>query len=715
MTRHADLPIVVSILSSRMATDAGQMPLTWHALAEGFKNPDPRGSLGLVGYLAADRETKAAEKDGIGWMPCSIREGGKRCSEDVVAIYAMVLDFDNGTPIAAIEEKLKDYEYVLHTTYSHIPEHPKCRVILPFTEPVAPTQLPAIFDTVNGWFDGKIDRACGHNPAGFYYWPSCPKDAVEHFVHRHNAGRLLDPNEVSTVAVTATLPTPSELSSADDGPPDFTKGYSDGERTRQLTWRAGYCIATGMSVEETIEKCLVWNRHNTPPLEEKKVIATCKSIMKTDERRAEVEEAKTLRKVDELNAKYAWVQRYSEIFRFEFGDFINQSNFRGQYANVPVLVEVDGKLKWRTLAEAWIRSPRRRQHRDVDYMPGKPGIFDDRINFWSGWGCEPIAGPIEPWCALLDYIFAGDVDARKWFEQWIAYPFQHPGAKLNCAAVIWSARQGVGKTLVGETIGKLYGKDNFKTISAAELHGSFNGWAKRCQFVLGEENASSDHRADSNRLKHLITGETMTVNEKYQPAITLENRMNFIFTSNNPDAFHLETFDRRFFVWEIASEPLAMAFYADFADWRDNRGGREALMHHFKTLDLTGFNPKAPAPMTSAKLAMLETSRSDLERWLAELTEDPALVVATVGKEIVTLDELVKCYNAKGGTKANTTSVGKALQRLGPRDKRRLVVKRGRPWLLPICRVEHWEREDSPSWVRDHDKPTSLTLMRIAA
>ena len=185
-------------------------------------------------------------------------------------------------------------------------------------------------------------------------------------------------------------------------------------------------------------------------------------------------------------------------------------------------------------------------------------------------------GDVSPWTSLIDHLFSGKQEPRKWFEQWLAYPIQHPGTKLNTAAVLWSARQGAGKTMVGETVGKLY-DSHFKTISAVELHGAYNNWTKACQFVLGEENASSDHRADSNKPKHLITGSTIVVNEKYQPSFELKNVMNFLFTSNHPDAFHLEDHDRRFFVWEIKADRLPDDFYSRFVDWRDNQGGLTAL------------------------------------------------------------------------------------------------------------------------------------------
>ena len=67
--------------------------------------------------------------------------------------------------------------------------------------------------------------------------------------------------------------------------------------------------------------------------------------------------------------------------------------------------------------------------------------------------------------------------------------------------------------MLGQALGRVYGTANFRTITAAELHGDFNSWAKGCQFVLGEENASADVRADADKLKHLITGRTITANE----------------------------------------------------------------------------------------------------------------------------------------------------------------------------------------------------------
>lgn len=79
--------------------------------------------------------------------------------------------------------------------------------------------------------------------------------------------------------------------------------------------------------------------------------------------------------------------------------------------------------------------------------------------------------------------------------------------------------------------------------------------------MLGEENSSVDHRAVANRLRHLITGTTIFVNEKYVPAMEMRNRINFLFTSNHADAFHIDDHDRRLFVWEVVAPKMLVEFY----------------------------------------------------------------------------------------------------------------------------------------------------------
>jgi hypothetical protein len=396
------------------------------------------------------------------------------------------------------------------------------------------------------------------------------------------------------------------------------------------------------------------------------------------------------------------LDKYGRIYRFEFGDLVLTDVLRKAHANTSIECVVRDTTKFVTHAEAWLCSPARRSHRELVFVPGAGAINDNCINLWRGWSVTAKVGDVSLWTALLDHLFSGDQEHRKWFEQWLAYPIQHPGTKLNTAAVLWSARQGVGKTMVGETVGKLYGA-HFKTISAVELHGTYNNWTKACQLVLGEENASSDQRADSNKLKHLITGSTIVVNEKYQPSFELKNVMNFLFTSNHPDAFHLEDHDRRFFVWEIKADRLPDDFYSRFVDWRDNQGGLAALMAHFVGMDLSSFNPTASAPMTEAKIDMIAQGHTDIEIWLKENMEE-ANIMSKFGKEIVTLEDVAAAYQREGHGRINSVLIAKAFRRIDLPAQRRVSTKGGRKKLISLVNHDRWGAAENDEWAGEFAK-----------
>jgi len=74
----------------------------------------------------------------------------------------------------------------------------------------------------------------------------------------------------------------------------------------------------------------------------------------------------------------------------------------------------------------------------------------------------------------------------------------------------------------------------------------------------------------------------------------------------------------------------------------------------------------------------------------------------------------VRVYNAKGGARVNTTSVGKALGRLGNRDKRRIKLKSGRPWLYAICRLDYWRDRDNVAWIAEYGRGSTAMAMLSA-
>jgi hypothetical protein len=378
---------------------------------------------------------------------------------------------------------------------------------------------------------------------------------------------------------------------------------------------------------------------------------------------------------DDFNTMFCYIEKENVIVRLSDGETFTPDTFmRHQYVNWLFKdVDTKGNTKYTQAARKWFGNPRRNQKDRMDYVPGK-GRWDipNVYNRWTDWGSQPVRGDISLWNELLNFLFRGGPAERKYFEQWLAYPLQHPGAKLHVAAILRSLCQGVGKNTVAEVLMRIYGKENSRLIGNRELHGRFNStWLKDRQFIVGDEaQGGSDKRSAIEQLKSYITNPTVETEQKYRDAVSTDNKANFLFLTNNTDPFYINDKDRRFWAWEIPTgmirenEEERRKFYADFHKWSASAEGISALHYHLLHLDLTGFHPHAPAPMTSLKRDMIEFNRSDVDRWLQELPQDQPDRFAYTSNEVEILWGKHCAERGRNVTKADSTAIQLALKDL---------------------------------------------------
>lgn len=325
-----------------------------------------------------------------------------------------------------------------------------------------------------------------------------------------------------------------------------------------------------------------------------------------------------------------------------------------------------------TASVAWLKWPFRGEAAKLTYAPGQPQRMDGgEFNIWQGWGVEPKKGDVTPFLELLAHLFQGaDAGALEWFLKWCAYPIQHPGTKLYTASVIWGIEQGTGKSFVGYILGKIYGR-NFTEINQMDLHNNFNEWAECKQLVLGDDVTGSDRRAESDFLKKLITQREIRINAKYVPTYVIPDCVNYLFTANQPDAFFMEDNDRRYFVHEVTAQPLSEEFYLELELWRDT-DGPAALFHYMMNLDVSDFNPAAPAMKTRAKDRMTQSTQSDLASWVRMLKASPSQVLRVgeieIPKDLYTSKELLELYDPEKRTGTTSNGLGRELSRAGIRQ-----------------------------------------------
>src|SRR5690606_18746070 len=206
------------------------------------------------------------------------------------------------------------------------------------------------------------------------------------------------------------------------------------------------------------------------------------------------------------------------------------------------------------------------------------------------------------------------------------------------------------KSLVGEVLGRMYG-ENYQYITDTELtNQNFNEWAENKQFVLADDITANSNRQLANRLKTLITRNKVTINKKHLPTFVLDDCIQYLFTSNDPDALYIDPNERRFFVHQVkAKEPKPPEFYRVIDTWSKSKEGQGALLYHLLTLPLDGFEAIAPAMRTEAMLDMASLTRTELEQFLIDVTEEPDAVLERLGGgDLITGQELAMVFDSMG-------------------------------------------------------------------
>jgi len=239
-----------------------------------------------------------------------------------------------------------------------------------------------------------------------------------------------------------------------------------------------------------------------------------------------------------------------------------------------------------------------------------------RCNLWGGWPTEPRAGKCKVILELLEYLCGGEQNSREcfnWVLKWLAYPIQHPGAKMR-TALIFHGPQGTGKNLFFETVMAIYGEYG-RIVDQAAIEDKFNDWASRKLFLIADEVvARAELYHVKNKLKSFVTSEWIRINPKNVAAHDERNHCNVVYLSNEIQPLPIEADDRRHFV--IWTPPkLSENFYAEIRSELDN-GGVAALHQYLLDLDLGDFDEYTKPPLTQAKIDLMEVGAGNVQRFI---------------------------------------------------------------------------------------------------
>lgn len=311
--------------------------------------------------------------------------------------------------------------------------------------------------------------------------------------------------------------------------------------------------------------------------------------------------------LEELFERYALVYEAADtVFDFQERRMIPLASMRNLCSS-------------RQLHRNWMESVDKRVVR-MEEVGFDPAETDSAIkcNLWGGWPTKPAAGACEKLLELGEYLCSNDAQADlmwRWLLCWIAYPMQNPGAKMK-TAVVMHGPQGTGKSIFFEAVAKIYGRYG-RLLNQDAVEGNFNDWASRLLFGVCDEMVSRDEMYHSkNKIKTLITGDSIYINPKGLTPYFEVNHANLVFLSNENQPAALERDDRRHAVVYTPAKKDPAFYNAVLAEIR--AGGVPALHHYLLHLDLGDFGPASLPPMTTAKVDLIELGMDSSESFYVE-------------------------------------------------------------------------------------------------
>jgi hypothetical protein len=353
------------------------------------------------------------------------------------------------------------------------------------------------------------------------------------------------------------------------------------------------------------------------------------------------------------------------------------SDFQLWYMNRYVIVRNGKEMKAVRLGKWWIENPGHRRYDRIAFLPGDGKIPPDTYNLWRGWAVEPLAAPSRKtggWRELkmhmLKIVCRGVPEYYKYLKRWMAYRVQHPDQQ-GWSAIVMKGHEGVGKGIVAQNFGRLFGQHFLHVSQSRHLVGNFNMHLRDCCLLFADEAFWAGDKEGEGTLKALITEELIAIEGKHRDVVMARNRLGIMMASNNDWVIPAGPTARRFFVLNVSDEKRGKReYYQPIVDQMRN-GGREAMLAELLGMSLEKFNVRK-VPPTPELLAQKIKSYSPEEGWWMDklmrghLLDDDEGWNQTVPCDQLH-DEYIKSVRKAGAAKRSTqTKFGMFLERVLP-------------------------------------------------
>ena len=278
----------------------------------------------------------------------------------------------------------------------------------------------------------------------------------------------------------------------------------------------------------------------------------------------------------------------------------------------------------------------------------RPGATcNDRLNLYTGMKVEAKAGGsckllrrliLEVWCA-------GDEKLAAWVWEWLQHAVARPWERADTAIAVRGGF-GAGKSIVfGKVLKKILGDLLLIVEKEDQVLGNFNGAMKGKIVVVMEEAAFGGNAALFDKLKHVITSDEITINDKHKSAYSVDNFARMVIISNHDQFLNIAPGDRRYTVLvtddDAAQNWQRERLYEKMLDEWGNGGAEaflhEALNHDFRTLENSKTLVLQKNFFTEALAEQVSQSRRGMDKAVADFLISGRIAYLDKSGEVVTV------------------------------------------------------------------------------
>ena len=194
---------------------------------------------------------------------------------------------------------------------------------------------------------------------------------------------------------------------------------------------------------------------------------------------------------------------------------------------------------------------------------------------------------------LLSILAKHNQEMIQYLIHYLAHTLQKP-RDLPGVCLVITGDQGCGKDTTFDIFMKyVIGSFYTATMKNEVFFSPYDDLKARKVMVRLEEANAKFCSDNSDALKNLITGNTVSFNPKHKSPFEAENFCRYIFTTNSGNPIAIEGLDRRYVFFNASNEKVGNAeFWSHIYTILGNDEAGRVLYSYFMSLDISHFNPR---------------------------------------------------------------------------------------------------------------------------